>query len=314
LLLLDGVIYIAWGSHGDMGPFHGWIMGYSAHGLKQVSVLNTTPNGKGGSIWMSGGALAADTNHNIFAVTGNGTFDANRRGNDYGDTVLKVSTQRGLSVVDYFTPFNQAALSAVDHDLGSGGVLLLPDQPGLHRHMLVVAGKEGKVYLIDCNNMGHFNRAADRVVTSLPGALLSAFSTPAYFRDTVFYVGTPYVGAKGIEFLKAFHLTNGRLSTPPALGAFSYGYPGSTPSISSNGTANGIVWTLDNSGAGAARAAILRAYDANHINKELYDSTQAGTRDEAGPGVKFAVPTVINGAVFVGGNGVLTVYGTLKHA
>ena len=168
LLLLDGVVYITWASHGDNGPYHGWIIGYAARGLKQVAVFNDTPDGSEGGIWMSGGGLSADANHNIYAVTGNGTFDANKGGRDYGQAVLKLSTHNGLTVVDYFTPSNLSFLNVHDFDLGSGGALLLPDLPGPHPHLLVVAGKEGKIYLINRDNMGHFAPKADHVVQELP--------------------------------------------------------------------------------------------------------------------------------------------------
>jgi hypothetical protein len=309
LLLLDGVVYIAWASHGDVGPYHGWVMGYTAKGLRQVSVFNTTPDSLRGGIWMSGGALAADANHNIYLATGNGGFNANKGGRDYGDSVIKLSTRNGLRVVDYFTPSNQAALSARDLDLGSGGVLVLPDQPGAHPHMLLIAGKEGKFYLIDRDNMGRFGKT-DKVVQEIPHAFVAMFSTPAYLQGVVYDVGAPYANPSQTDVLKAFRLSNGALSSP-STGSFFYGYPGSTPSISANGKANGIVWTLDNSGAKNSAPAILRAYDASDVSSELYDSTQAGSRDESGAAVKFTVPTVVNGKVYVGGNGALTIYGLL---
>lgn len=311
LLLLNGTVYITWASQADNGPFHGWVIGYNDRTLRQVSVLNTTPNGSDGGIWMSGGAPAVDASGHIYLASGNGTFSADRRGKDYGNSVLKLNPGN-LSVADYFTPFNQSRLNVVDQDLGSGGVLLLPDQPGPHRHLLVTAGKEGRIYLIDRDSLGRFSRRADDVVQELPHALNASFDTPAYYNGVVYYVGTGSRLSGPQAVLTALPLVNGQLSTTPAQGRIPYGYPGSTPSISSKGAAGGIVWTLDNGGAAQQRPAILRAYPAGNVTRELYDSNQAGTRDQAGPAVKFSVPTVANGRVYVGGNQTLTVYG-LRH-
>jgi hypothetical protein len=310
LLLDNGVVYIAWASHGDNGPYHGWLMAYNAQNLHQLSVFNTTPNGTEGGIWMSGGAPASDASHSVFIVTGNGTFSAQRRGNDFGDSVVKLSEAGGLRVVDYFTPVNQAFLSTHDLDLGAGGALLLPDQPGPHQHLLVTAGKQGTVYVVDRDNLGGFGRGSDRIVEEIPGAMLESLSTPAYFNHAIYYVGTAPAG----DVLKAFPIVNGTVFPTAAHGQYIYGFPGSTPSISANGNTSGIVWTLDNGGFASFAPAILRAYDATNVGRELYDSTLAGARDRAGPAVKFTVPTVVNGKVYVGGFGVVTVYGLLPSA
>jgi hypothetical protein len=308
LTLVDGVVYLSWASHSDYGPFHGWIMGYDAQTLKQRSVFNVTPNGSDGGIWMSGAGLAADSANNLFVVTGNGTFDANRGGKNYGDSVLKLSTAGGLTVADSFTPFNQATFNATDLDLGSGGALLLPDQPGLHPHLLVTAGKEGRLYLIDRDALGKFSPKGDQIVEEIPQALAASFDTPAYFNSTIYYVGTAERSEQTDEVLRAFHLTNGVINPTPTVGTIHYRYPGATPSISSNGTTNGIVWTIDSSAFATLGPAILRAYDANDITHELYNSTQ-NPADAAGPAVKFAPPTIADGKVFVAGFGAVTVYG-----
>jgi hypothetical protein len=311
LLLSNGVISISWASYGDSGPYHGWVMGYSAEGLRQVSVLNVTPNGKAGGIWMSGSAPAADANGNIYLAIGNGTFDANTGGRDYGDSLVKLSTRRGLAVSDYFTPYNQAALSANDLDFGSGGVLLLPDQPGPIPHLAVVGGKDGTLYVLNRDNLGHFNRRSDRVVEEFPRAFSGIYSTPAYFNGTVYVVGAPEDQAQRLQPLQALKLVNGEL-IPSTNGApIPYGFPGATPSISANGSTNGIVWTLDTGSAISNGPAILRAYAANNVSDVLYDSTMFAARDQAGPAVKFTVPTVANGKVYVGGGGTVTVYGLL---
>jgi hypothetical protein len=315
LLLVNGVVYIAWASHGDYGNYHGWIMGYSAQTLKQVAAFNDTPNGYQGGIWMSGGAPAADAQGNVYASSGNGAYTANLGGAEYGDTLIKLSTRKGLSVTDFFTPSNQKTLNDTDMDFGSGGVLLLPDQPGRHPRELVTGGKDGVLYLINRDNMGRFNAKANQVVEAIPNPDDGLFATPAYFNNTIYYVGVLTSPAPQSPVLKAFHLVNGRLLPTPTLGQIGYGFPGSTPSISANGTKNGIVWTLDNVGWFDSGPAILRAYDARNITRELYDSTQAaGQRDEAGAAVKFTVPTVANGKVYVGGDRVLTVYGLLHHS
>lgn len=268
-----------------------------------------TPNGALGGIWMTGAGLAADSSNNLFAVTGNGTFDANRGGKNFGDSVLKLSTSKGLAVADSFTPFNQATLNATDLDLGSGGAVLLPDQPGAHPHLLVTAGKEGRIYLVDRDNLGGYSPNADRIVQELPGALVASFGTPAYFNGAIYYVGTPDRSNHAKDFLKAFRLANGLLNPVPMTGTTTFGYPGATPSISSNGTTNGIVWTVDTSAFATYGPAILRAFDANNVAHELYNSTKNGVADRGGPAVKFVPPTIANGKVFVAGFGAVTIYG-----
>jgi hypothetical protein len=307
LLLLNGVVYIAWASHGDNGPYHGWVLGYDASTLQPASgaVFNTSPNGGLAGIWMSGDGLAADTSGNIYFSTGNGTFDVNTGGIDYGDSDVKLSTSGGLSVADYFTPSNQNNLNGTDTDFGSGGNLLLPNQPGAHPHLLVTSDKEGKIFLINRDNMGQFNSGGDNIVQELPaGTIGGAWSMGAYFNSTVYYSG---VG----DVVKAFHLFNGLLSAGPVAQATSgFGYPGATPVVSANGTANGIVWALQTDAYGSGGPAVLHAYDASDISRELYNTSQApNNRDQLGPAVKFTVPVVANGKVFVGtGNG-LTVLG-----
>jgi hypothetical protein len=316
LLLDNGVVYFAFASYGDNGPYHGWIFGYSAQDLHQVAVFNATPNGSDGGIWMSGDGISADASHNLYAVTGNGTFDANQKGKDYGDSVFKFSAKSRLRPVDYFAPSNQKYLSSNDLDLGSGGILLLPDQPGLHPHLLLAEGKAGTLYLINRDNLGGLSRKQDRVVQEIPQANGGEFSTPAYFNGVVYMVNLAIAGisdGSGGGVLEAYQMINGILFPQPVLGGIGYGYPGSTPSISANGTADGIVWTLDNGGFSSFSPAVLRAYDAANITNELYDSTQAGARDQAGAAVKFTVPTVVNGKVYVGGFGTLTVYGLLPQ-
>ncbi len=245
LLLENGVVYIGWSSHGDATPVHGWVTGYSASTLQLVTVFNTSPNTQLNTIWMSGGGLAADANGHVYFVTGNGPISSTSNGfnpaaGDYAETVLNLATSGGLSVSDYFTPSNWQALDAVDEDFGSGGVVLF-DQPGAtDPDLLVTAGKAGTIYLINRDNMGQFNSGSDNVVQELPGAIGPEYGSPAYFNNTIYYGG---VG----DTLKAFTLTNGLFgSGPSSQSSTSFAYPGTTPSISANGTSDGIVWAIEN--------------------------------------------------------------------
>ena len=312
LLLLNGVVYVAFGSHADNydnGGWHGWMLAYNASTLQQVAKFNTTPNGGEGAIWESGCAPAADASGNIYVATSNGTFDASTGGSDYGYSVLKL--QPGdLTVLDWFSPSNAEnwAQTLVDLDLGSGGTMLLPDQRGPHPHLLVVAGKQGVIHLIDRDKLGHFNSVSDQIVQELEGAILdNNLSTPAYWQGNVYY-------ASENDHLKMFSLANGLLSTSPvAKSSETFGYAGASPSVSANGSSNGIVWAIDTSAVLTGGAAVLRAYDATNVAHELYNSTLAGPRDTLGSAVKFTVPTIISGKVYVGTASELDVLGLLPQ-
>ena len=306
LLLLNGVVYIGFASHEDTPPWHGWLLGYSASTLQQTAVFNVTPNGSHGGLWASGGAPAADSAGAIYASSGNGTFDVNTGGADFGDSILKLQSGT-LSMLDWFSPFNTAELCSIDLDLGSGGVVLLPDQPGAHPHLLTVAGKEGRIYLIDRDNLGHFNATSDQAVQELVGAILPAnLSTPTYWQGNLYY-------ASQFDTLKMFTLSNGLLSTAPvAVTPESFGYAGATASVSSNGSSGGVLWVLDTSALGTATpAAVLRAFDATNVAHEFYNSAQAGSRDTLGTAGKFFVPTIFNGKVYAGTATELDVFGLL---
>jgi hypothetical protein len=306
LLLLNGVVYVGFASHADIPPYHGWLLAYDAKTLKQTAVYNDTPNGRLGGIWESGCGPTVDANGNLYIATGNGTFDASAGGPDYGESVVKLD-RASLKVLDWFTPFNQASLNAVDQELGSGGPMLLPDQPGLHPRLLVVAGKEGRIYLLDRDNLGRYGLTADAAVQELRGQINpNVLSTPAYWRGNIYYTSQ-------YDTLKMFSLKNGLLSTSPvAVSQASFGHVGATPSISANGSTAGIVWVIDTSAVSNGGPAQLRAYDATDVSRELYDSTLAGWRDTPGTANKFAVPTVINGKVYVGTATELDVFGLLK--
>jgi hypothetical protein len=303
LLLLNGVVYIACGSHGDNFPYHGWLLGYDVQTLALVAAFNTTPNGGLGAIWMGGAAPSADANGNIYFSTGNGTFAPTGNGSPgYGDSVLKLNPASGLNVVDSFTPWNQEDLDVNDVDLGSGGVMLLPDQPGPRPHLMITGGKEGTIYLIDRDNLGGFQRCGatcDDVVQV--GAIGPVFSTPAYFNGLLYYQGC--CG----DVLQAFQLSNGQLS-PVSQSSTPFGYPGATPSISASGSSNGIVWTLQVDAYASSGPAVLHAHDALNLANELYNSSQAPA-DQLDGAVKFTVPTIANGKVYVGTQSSLAVFG-----
>lgn len=313
LLLLNGVVYSSWGSHCDLRPYTGWIIGYDEHTLAQVTVLNVTPNGNAGSFWMSGAGPAADANANIYALDANGTFDSNLNAQgfpalgDFGNSFLKMALANGrLAVVDYFATANQSSENATDEDLGSGGVLVLPDltdASGATRHLAVGAGKDSSIYVVDRDSMGKFNPNANMIYQQLQGALTGGvYSMPAFFNNALYY------GAVG-DSIKAFTITNAQLeSTPASQTRNSFPYPGATPSISASGGNNAILWAAENS-----NPAVLHAFDAGNLANELYNSNQAsGGRDHFGIGNKFITPTIVNGKVYVGTTTGVGVFGLLN--
>src|SRR6185312_7001238 len=296
LLLLNGVVYTSWSSHCDIGTYHGWLIGYDAGTLQQVSVYNNTPDGNMGSFWNGGAAPAADANGNIFIVSANGDFDGNQ---NLGESYIKLSSSGGLGMADYFTPFNYAALNAADQNTGSAGVTLIGDEAGsaAHPHLMTSAGKEGRIYLIDRDNMGKLNNGSDsQIPQSVPGGMPGLFGNPAYFNHSIYFCGS---GAH----LDAYSISNAQMSTAPVSQSFQkYGYPGCVPTISANGKSNGIVWSLE-------PFVGLHAYDADDLTRELYNS---GTDDAPGATVKYSAPTVANGKVFAGRDSSLLVYGLLS--
>jgi hypothetical protein len=311
LLLLNGVIYTSWASHCDINPYTGWIMGYNQTTLAQTSVLNLTPNGSEGSIWQSGGGLAADAQGNIYALIANGTFDTTLDTNnfpnkqDYGNGFVKVSTTNGaLKVADYFNMSTTVSESGSDTDLGSGGAMVLPDQnygTASTLNLAVGAGKDGNLYVVNRNSMGKWNASSNNVYQELAGGVPNGvFGVPAYFNSTVYYCdinGT----------LKSFAISNGKLSTTPVHTAASFTYPGVLPSVSANGTSDGIVWAIENTGT-----AVLHAFAANDLTKELYNSNQAANgRDHFGSGNKYITPMIADGKVFAATTNSVAVFGLL---
>jgi hypothetical protein len=311
LLLLNGVVYTSWASHCDFNPYTAWIIGYNQTTLAQTSVLDLTPNGNEGSIWQSGGGLAADAQGNIYALIANGTFDTTLDANgfpnqqDYGNGFVKVSTTGGvLKVADYFNMSNTVSESGADEDLGSGGAMVLPDLnygTASKLHLAVGAGKDRNLYVVDRNNMGKFHPNSNNVYQELPGALPGGvWGVPAYFNNTVYYCD---VNAT----LKSFAISNGMLATTPVHTGASFTYPGILPSVSANGASNGIVWGIENTGN-----AVLHAFAANDLTQELYNSDQASNgRDHFGSGNKYITPMIADGKVFAATTNSVAVFGLL---
>lgn len=362
LALAQGVVYVGWASHEDAGPWYGWLLGYNAYdpsnssGLLQAMVFNSTPNAGEGGMWAAGGAPAIDASGELYVATGNGVFDEtpSPANNDYGDSLLKLSplpgntpNGTGLNVADYFTPEDQSCLYNSDTDLGAGGPVILPDQTasGLPQHLVVEIGKEGVVYLLNRDGMGNYQSPPvsspctdtnSQIIQSFRGSASGFYGTPAFWQNNLYFAGSTD-GGPG-DYLKVFSFdpTNGQFdSSWTSESAHYYNFPGASPSISSQGTSNGIVWAIDESAYGYANQnssagsqacfsdtqtppaacfgpAILSAYDATNLNVELWDSTQAANnRDQAGNAVKFVPPTIANGKVYVGTRTEVDVFGLL---
>ena len=304
LALVNGVVYIAYASHGDNGPYYGWVVGYSASTLAQVSVYNDAPvgaaDGKNAGIWMAGGGPAADSSGNLYVITGNGPF--NTANHDFGDSFLKISTSGGLSEASFFTPHNEGSLDAADQDLGAGGATLLVDAPSSPTPRLVIGGgKEGILYVLNRDNLGGHNSTDDSGAVQTFPLGNGIFATPAFWQNTM-YIGL--VGGHVKAF--AFDPSTGKFNiSPTSQSPDTSGFPGSTPSVSSQGTSNGIVWTIERV---SGSPSILHAFDATNLNNQLWNSA-GNSADHPGGSVKFTVPTVANGKVYVGTSSEISVYG-----
>jgi hypothetical protein len=322
LALSNGMVYVAWASHGDQGAYHGWILGYQTANLSAVpTVFNVTPNSASGfaycrgGIWMSGGAPAFDSAGNMYVISGNGAFDGASGSatlpTDFSDSYIKLSTPN-LGVLDYFTPFNQSGLDSTDADVGASGTSVLIDGTG-GGNFLVGGSKSGVIYVLDrANGMGKYNTGADGVHqkwTTSPAS--HAFSTPAFWNNNLYYFGVNFGGTLAGQ-IYTFNTLNGLFNTAAASSTpTGFGFAGATPSVSgSSAAANGIVWAIDtgaygtnNSASAAAGPAVLHAYDATNLGSELWNSSQNASRDKAGNAVKFTVPTVANGKVYIGTRG-----------
>jgi Immunoglobulin domain/PQQ-like domain len=312
LLLSNGTIYTSWTSHCDFAPYAGWIIAYAESNLTQSAVLNVAANSSHGpAIWMAGGGPSVDSAGNIYLLTANGAFETTMDANgfpnkqDFGNSFLKISSAgAGLAVLDYFTMFNEVSESTADQDLGSGGGMLLPDMTdsaNTTRHLMVGAGKDSNIYVVDRDSMGKFNANSNNNYQTLSNALPGGiWSTPAYFNGTVYYGDVS-------GNLKAFNITSAKLvATPTSQTATQFAFPGTAPSVSASGSTNAIVWAHEN-----ANTAVLHAYDATNLAHELYNSNQMANRDHFGAGNKFITPTVADGKVFVGTTNSVGVFGLL---
>jgi len=304
LTLTNGLVLASWAAFCDLGDFHGYVMAFNKTTLQPSGVYVTTPNDADGGIWSSGSGPNVDAAGNIYLPTGNGGFDANLGGIDFGDSILRLEWAGNQPVVeDYFTPWDQATLSQYDTDVGSGGVLLLPDQPGApYPHLLVQCGKEGTIDLVNRDDMGHYNPDGDtQIVQTLPFIITGVWGAPVMWNNNIYFGGV-------FAQLKAFFYDPNAQQiqsqyTSETLETFTY--PGPTPSISANGTSNAIVWIFDS-------FSVLRAYDATNLANELYNSDQNPGRDQAGTVLQFATPTVADGLVFIGAKNEVDVYGLLN--
>ena len=309
LLLVNSTIYLAWSSHCDIRPYTGWVLGYNMNTLTQTSVLNVTPNGNAGAIWGAGAGMAADGSGNIFLLDANGDFDSTLNAanfpsdGDYGNAFLRLSYLGGLKVADYFEMENESSENNSDTDLGSGGALLVnqKDASGQNWELAVGAGKDSNLYVVNRANMGKFNSGSNNMYQELAGALPGGiWSMPAAFGDKIYYgpVGSPIL---------EFQFKEAKLKTSPVeRTSNSFAYPGATPSISANGSTNGILWATENQ-----TPAVLYAYNALTL-VQLYNSSQAAdNRDHFGNGNKFITPTIANGKVYVGTTTGVGVFGLL---
>ena len=340
LVLANGNIYIGWA-----GNAHGWITAYNATTLAQVAIFNSTPNGTLGGIWATGNGFAVDGNGNLYVSTGDGTFDANTGGVDYGDSILQLSPT--LQVLQYFTPMDQACRAplANDWDLGSSGPMLLPTQGGNFPDELIMAGKGGQgllggvpcyvdsfadgtfapIYLLNTDTLGGYEQGpggVDADIQTVEGAPHGYWSNPAFWQGPsssyVYYSGLGSETGIG-DYLKQYSLTNGVLSTTPIAQSTNLFTVGSNPSVSANGNTNGILWAIQrkdiNSAAPGAHAAVLYAYNATTVSTTLYNSAQmrinTQLRDQMGCANKFAVPTIANGKVYAGTQNEVDVFGLL---
>ncbi|MBV9343410.1 MAG: chitobiase/beta-hexosaminidase C-terminal domain-containing protein [Gammaproteobacteria bacterium] len=321
LALMNGTVYVPFGAHGDNGPYHGWLFAYNAQSLQVTALWNSSPAGKGNGLWQSGAAPAMDVVNGVsrmFFATGNffatGSASPNpsppySSSQNYSNAIVRMDLSNGgLTVSDEWTPFDQQALSASDLDQTSGGVLLLPDQSGPTVHELVQVGKNGRIEVLNRDNLGGFNTSSNHIVQEIGGQIAGLWSTPAYWNGRVYFWGNG-------DSLKQFSLSGGLLSgSPVATASVSSAFPGASPVVSSNGTSNGVLWSIRSDAYGSGGPAVLYAFDATNVATLLYSSAQNSARDAAGKAVKFQVPLVANGKVYVGAQGEVDVYGLLAVA
>jgi len=308
LTLANGVLYLEWASSCDVDPYHGWVMAYDPPTLAQRATLNVTPDGGEAGIWLSDTGPAADADGNLYVPTGNGTFDAGSGGRDYGDSVLKLAldgSSSSFAIRDYFTPHDQDRISEADSDVGSSGPLLLPDQPGPHRHLLLQPTKDSTIYVMDRDNMGKFRRDGDALV-ELIRMSGGGYGALAYWNGHVFFAASD-------DHLRDYAVKNGQL-TLHASSTMKFANPGATPSISADGNKNAIVWAIATKTWNGPddKPAVLYAFDATRLDQPIYTSEQNSQRDRAALATRFVFPLVVNGRVYFAARGEVEVYGLLK--
>jgi hypothetical protein len=301
LALVNGVVYVAWSSHEDTYPYYGWVIGFNASSLSVASVLNITPNVLFGGIWMGGGAPSADSANHLYLITGNGGFDATSAtapNNDYGDSFLQITG--GTTISSYFTPSDQQTDEDNDQDFGSGGsAVVLNVNSGALQHLVIGGGKDGALYLLNGDSMGGLDDSSSSRSRQTFNIGAGIFATGAFWNNT-YYIVPIFSPLVAYPFDTSTNMFNVAASTTAGT---SMGFPGATPSVSATGNSNGIVWALDNhsyctpqsSGCGPA---VLHAYSAASVTTELWNSSLVAT-DAAGNAVKFTVPTIANGRVYV---------------
>jgi hypothetical protein len=305
LVLVNGNVILTWASSCDVGPYHGWVMTYDAKTLAQKAALNVTPDGKEGGIWASDTGPAADASGDIFVPTGNGTFNIASGGRDYGDSLLKLDPAT-LAIRDFFTPFDQAKLNSEDADLGSSGPTLLPDQPGLHPHLLLQPTKGGMIYVIDRDQMGKFRPDGNAILQQFKMAGDGGYGAIAYWNGHAFFAASK-------DYLRDYAVSGGQLKEAGRANTPRFDNPGATPAVSAKGTQNAIVWVISTrTWNGQDRPAVLYAYDATNIARPIYSSEENAARDRAALATRFVVPVVVNGRVYFGTRDRVEVYGLLK--
>jgi hypothetical protein len=312
LLLNNGTVYVAIGSHGDNNTWQGWLMAYNATTLAQQWVYSATDPTSGnneGAIWGSGNGPAVDASGNIYVETGNGNFDGSK---NFSDSVIKVSPAGAR--LDFFTPFDQQIMQDNDIDLGSSNPIILPDSVGstAHPHLMIAMGKVGVIYLLDQTNMGGFNAAANQDVEEVTISFNTSSSVLGFYGQPAYWNGNLYEIVVN-DSLRQFPISNGNIATSSTSHSTNtFTFRGATPVVSASGTTNGIVWVSDITAYQSSGATILDAYDANNVGTMLFHSPSSGT-GSAPIAVKFAVPTVANGKVYVGGQKAFTVFGLLPN-
>jgi hypothetical protein len=304
LTLANNYVYLTWASSCDVDPYHGWVVAYDPQTLAQKAVLNVNPDGSEAGIWLSDTGPAVDSDGNLYVPTGNGTFDATSGGRDYGDSVLKLDGS-SLAIRDYFTPFDQASMLAGDSDVGSSGPTLLPDQPGPHRHLLLQPTKHSILYVIDRDQMGKFHADGDAIPQKIPMAG-GGYGAIAYWNGHAFFAASD-------DYLRDYAIKNGQL-TLSASSSIKFANPGATPTISSDGNKNAIVWAIATKtwDGPDTKPAVLYAFDATKLGPPLYTSEQNSPRDRAALATRFVIPVVASGHVYFGTRSEVEVYGLLK--